>query len=121
VASPGTAGVAVTPGTLPGFPVGLQAGTYSTVLDLTLPTTYTDAFRNTLGGGTAAGAELALLNGLQSRTAYFNIHTTAFPGGELRGFLAPIPEPESWALMLFGFGAVGAAMRRRTKVKLAFT
>jgi hypothetical protein len=24
-----------------------------------------------------------------------------------------IPEPASWAMMLFGFGAVGTAMRRR--------
>lgn len=29
-----------------------------------------------------------------------------------------VPEPSSWALMLFGFGAVGAAVRRRTGSRL---
>lgn len=31
-----------------------------------------------------------------------------------------IPEPSSWALMLTGFGAVGIAMRRRRRVRVAF-
>ena len=30
--------------------------------------------------------------------------------------VAAVPEPETWALMLAGFGAVGLAVRRRTKV-----
>lgn len=29
------------------------------------------------------------------------------------GVQSPVPEPASWALMLFGFGALGFAMRRR--------
>ncbi|HEY0435496.1 MAG TPA: PEPxxWA-CTERM sorting domain-containing protein [Phenylobacterium sp.] len=29
------------------------------------------------------------------------------------------PEPESWALMIVGFGAIGAAMRRRTSRRRA--
>ena len=111
VAPPGTVGVAVTPGTLPGFPSVVTSGTYSTTLDLTQPTTYTGGFLNTFGGGTVAGAETALLSGLQSGTAYFNIHTNVFPSGEIRGFLSPVPEPAAWAMMLLGFGMVGAAMR----------
>jgi hypothetical protein len=31
-----------------------------------------------------------------------------------------IPEPATWAMMIFGFGAVGGAVRRRTKVREAF-
>jgi len=31
-----------------------------------------------------------------------------------------IPEPSSWALMLAGFGAVGIAMRRRSRVRVTF-
>lgn len=123
VASPGTVGVAVTPGTLPGFPTDTTSGTYSTVLDLTADATYTDSFRNSFGGGTTAGAQDALLAGLQSGTAYFNIHTTAFRGGEIRGFLSPVPEPASWAMMLLGFGFVGGAMRsakRRQKVAVSY-
>ena len=32
-----------------------------------------------------------------------------------------VPEPEAWAMMLLGFGAVGAAMRRRAAVKTIVT
>ena len=35
-------------------------------------------------------------------------------------FSGPVPEPASWALMLGGFGAIGAAMRSHRKVSLAF-
>jgi hypothetical protein len=46
--------------------------------------------------------------------AYINFHTTQFPGGEIRGALiAPIPEPETYALMLAGLGAIGWVARRR--------
>jgi hypothetical protein len=34
--------------------------------------------------------------------------------------ITPIPEPASWAMMLFGIGAVGAAMRRRQKVAVRY-
>jgi hypothetical protein len=35
-------------------------------------------------------------------------------------FSAAVPEPAAWALMLTGFGLVGAAMRRRAKVAVTF-
>jgi hypothetical protein len=38
---------------------------------------------------------------------------------EVSGDLAVIPEPSTWALMIVGFGAVGAALRRRAKRVLA--
>jgi len=107
----GTAGVAVTPGTLPGFPAGVSAGTYNTLLDLTSDAVYTGAFFGT-SGGTAALAEAALIAGLDNGSAYFNVHTTAFPGGEIRGFLAPVPEPATYALMALGLLALGALSPR---------
>jgi hypothetical protein len=118
VASPGTIGVAVTPGTLPGFPVGVSSGSYSTLLDLSDANIYTASFLTNFGGGTAEGAEIALLAGLQSESAYFNIHTSAFPAGEIRGFLTAVPEPQSWALMIVGFGLTGVALRRRRGLAL---
>jgi hypothetical protein len=117
VAGTGTVGVAVTPGTLPGFPVGVQAGTYFIDLDLTLLATYTGAFLNGLGGGTVGGAEAALLAGLQSGKAYFNVHSTTFPGGEIRGFPQAVPEPLS--LSLFAMALVGVFLAQRRKTTLA--
>lgn len=35
--------------------------------------------------------------------------------------LGAVPEPASWAMMITGFGLAGGALRRRTKVQVAFT
>lgn len=41
--------------------------------------------------------------------------TAAFQVGTVRVPAAAVPEPTSWALMLGGFGLLGAAARRRTR------
>jgi hypothetical protein len=59
-----------------------------------------------------------LFAGLGAGTAYLNVHTTAFPGGEIRGFLTavtPVPEPETYALFLTGLAWLGVAARRRQR------
>lgn len=46
---------------------------------------------------------------------YLNIHTSTNPAGEIRGqlLLAPVPEPETYAMMIAGLGLIGVAARRK--------
>jgi len=66
-----------------------------------------------VGGGTVAGAEAAFASGLAAGTTYFNIHTSMFPGGEIRGFLAVVPEPSTIGLVAAGLVGILMAGRRR--------
>jgi hypothetical protein len=86
----GTADVATTTPTFPGFPAGVTSGSYDMKFDTSLESSWNAAFI-TANGGTTAGAEAALAAGLAAGKAYFNTHTSAFPGGEIRGFLTAVP------------------------------
>ena len=67
-------------------------------------------------GNPLAGVPQTLTSSLPQILAglsYINFHTTQFPGGEVRGAIQPIPEPETYALMLAGLGAVSLVARKR--------
>src|ERR687891_1159784 len=99
--------------TFPGFPLGVTTGTYLQTFDLTLASTYNPAFI-TAHGGTVAGAQAAFIAGLTSGQTYLNIHTSQFPGGEIRGQLQAVPEPATLLLLTTGvIGAAGALRKRR--------
>lgn len=73
-----------------------------------------------VGGNGVSAPYVSFLSDLQASKAYVNVHTAAFPGGEIRGQLmqvavTPVPEPSSYAMLGVGLLAVGAIARRRAK------
>lgn len=104
-----TAGIAIG---LPGFPMAVE-GSYSQSFDLTLSSVFHPAFL-AVHGGTAAGAEAAVAAYLAQGLAYLNIHTSTFPGGEIRGNLVHVPDLNSTMLLVapFALCLLGFARRR---------
>jgi CHRD domain/PEP-CTERM motif len=103
----------------PGFQLDVRSGSFDLTYDLLDATTYTAAFL-AASGGTALGARDRLFSNFNNGLGYFNIHSTVFRGGELRGQLVGIPEPASWGMMIVGFGFIGGAMRRRQSVRVTY-
>ena len=98
----GTAGVATTLPTFAGFPSGVTFGTYDQTFNMLLASSYNPAYV-TNNGGTTASAFAALRTAIAAGRAYLNIHSSTFPGGEIRGFLNLCPTisvsiPDAFAL-----------------------
>lgn len=104
----GTAGVATQVPRFIGFPTGVTSGSYDNTFDLSDAGTYNPAFVTAQGG--LANAEAAFLAGLATDHTYLNVHTSAFPGGEIRGFLVT---PEPGTFLLAGAMLAGLLIRRR--------
>jgi len=109
----GLAGIATMTPTFTGFPSGVTSGNYDHTFNMLDPASYNLPFLNA-NGRTAQGAFDALVAGINDGQAYTNIHTMPeFTSGEIRGFLAPIPEPETYAMLLAGLAMVSMMTRRR--------
>lgn len=112
----GNAAVATTTPSFIGFPLGVTGGSFNIVLDLTSSASYNPVFV-TANGGSLATAQATLLSGINSGQVYLNIHTQAFPGGEIRGFVTTVPEPSSVLLMASGLAACAFMARRRRSTR----
>lgn len=114
-AGAGNIGVATQLPSFTGFPTGAKFGSYDHTFDMSLAASYNPTFI-TNNGGSVSTAFSALLAGADAGKAYLNIHSTFAPGGEIRGFLAPVPEPASYALLLAGLAMLGTLVRRKAPV-----
>ena len=112
VAGVGNVGTATMIPSFPGFPAGVLSGSYDQTFDMSLGSSWRPGFV-TANGGTTATAFSALMLGLDNGKAYFNLHTTFRPAGEIRGFFA-VSEPGSLTLAAAALGLAGATLRRRS-------
>jgi hypothetical protein len=65
------------------------------------------------------GSKLPSMGDELTSNATIRLRTTNASFGSTDGFLSAVPEPASWAIMVAGFGLVGAAIRRRRATEMA--
>lgn len=109
-APPGNTGIALDLWT-PNDPARPATGSYSAFYDLDLGNPFGVTFTNN-NGGSALTAMQALINAMDAGEgrAYYNIHTTSFRPGEIRGNLA-VPEPATLSLVIGALGLLVAGRR----------
>jgi hypothetical protein len=91
-------------------PAGVNAGIIQGFTSQLVLGSTTGGFSNfTFPVALTAAQITALKNGL----VYVNLHTSAFPGGELRGQLTIVPEPGTFLLLGAGLVSVAGALRKR--------
>ena len=86
------------------FPSGRHVGVVrSHVPDMTLAGSYNAAFLTENGGSISQAFETLLNAARAGNKAYWNIHSSFRSGGEIRGYLTPVPEPgEDFLLATIG-------------------
>jgi hypothetical protein len=115
-------------GLLASFDVGQKTGGYFTIINGVLATTTIGTAGNLFGGdpngaaGTSDTLSFLAALGAGDSVGVFVDNFNGYTGDttHLSGSITAVPEPASWAMMLGGFGLVGAAMRRRQRVAVRF-
>ena len=121
------AGVSLTAALAEDFPIGVTSGTYDRFSErvTTFPFGFFSASFVAQNGGTLTGSFDRLLAGLANGEAYFNIYSSQFLAGEIRGFFArvpdvtPVPLPAALPLFATGLGALGLLAWRRKRKAIA--
>lgn len=108
----GNTGVASQTPSFSGFPTNVTSGSMNQLFDMTLASSFNSTYI-TNNGGTPLTAFSALMQQAAEGRAYFNVHTTAFPSGEIRGFLTAVPEPSG--LLVTGSLLAGMVFRRQRR------
>lgn len=113
--------------------LGIHAGSFDPTNGLLNAIAYNDDFNGTLDGGFANLALLAGVSYFAVSSGFDNTDFGAFrldvngPGNILPngggGGVPPggVPEPATWAMLIFGFAGIGAALRRRRSADVAVT
>lgn len=80
-------------------------------------------FSSAYNGSGLFDGDLALITPASAPGFYVNLHNAAHGGGAIRGQLTyertvnpPVPEPETYLMLLAGVGAIGMVARRRRKL-----
>jgi len=76
------------------FPLNVMSGTYDHVFDLNDAASFNPDFVSSHNGDVGAARD-AFLSAIKDGKAYFNIHTEAYPDGEIRGFLSSLSCPSN--------------------------
>jgi hypothetical protein len=96
-ATPGTNAPVVLPFT--NFPA-VTSGTYNNTFDISAPGVLTGI------------SEADFIAGLEAGQAYSNIHDATFRGGEIEGFLQPVPEPLTGGIVAIALLGLSLARKR---------
>lgn len=89
-------------------------GTYQTVFTGTSDTFFSSLGTINFSGGQVTGLRLASTQYVGNAFHGFSTSNVFTLDGQVSG---AVPEPSTWAMMLFGFGAIGVSLRRRRRVQ----